>query len=68
MRYGAGLGQHGPPGLGQLGLAGGNPIEQGQAELRLEIVDGVGDRRRRAIEATGGGSKAAGIDHGKQDL
>ena len=63
----AGFGEHHLAGLGQFGLFGAAPPEHGQAQLRLQIVDGVADRRGGAAEAAAGGGEAAGFDDGDED-
>ena len=62
-----GFGEHHLAGFGQFGAPGAAAAEQRQAELRLQIVDGVADRRGGAAEATAGGGKAAGFDDGDKD-
>ena len=62
------FGQHRLAGLGQLWLFRPLPLEQGHAQLCLEIDDAVADHRNRAVELPRGAVEAALVDDGEEDL
>ena len=62
------LRQHGPSGLGELGLSRHVSVEQIEAELGLQIGYGIADHRGRPSELARCGGEAAGFDDGDEDL
>ena len=54
-------------GHGQLRLARAFPVEQRQAQLRLQIGDAIADDRHGAVEPASRRGEAAGVDDGQED-
>jgi hypothetical protein len=65
---GAGFGQNGAAGHGQLGFARAFALEQRQPELRFQVGNAVADHGNRAIELAACAGEAARIDDRQQDV
>jgi hypothetical protein len=68
LRDPARIGQDGPACLGEFGPAGRLALEQGEAELALEIGDGVADDRGGAAQPPGGAGETAGFSDRQEGL